>query len=76
MKIFGEFSKDDKETNLSVYCFALRPKEITELIVSLGKRGFTFTFIDADSLGVGAEITGEYKEMNGVRKELEKEGFS
>lgn len=73
MKIFGEFSKDDKETNLSVYCFALRLKEMTELIVSLEKRGFTFTFIDADFLG--AEITGEYKEMNGVRKELEKEGF-
>lgn len=74
MKLFGEFSKDDKEINLSVYCSALRPKEITELIASLKKRGFTFTFIDADSLG--AEITGEYKEIKRIHKELEKEGFS
>ena len=73
MKLFGEFSKDDKESNLAVYCFTLKSDEINDLITSLDGKGFTLIFIDADSLK--ARIIGKYEKVNEERKRLEVEGF-
>ena len=74
MKQFTEFSFDDNNYKLEIYCTMLKAGEVEELIKSLETKNFKLTFIDADSIRGELELA-QYPQIMRVRKELEEEGF-
>ena len=75
MKQFTEFSFDDQNYKLEIYCTMLKAGEVEELIKSLEEKGFKLTFIDGDSIR-GELEKAQYPDIVKIRKQLEKEGFT
>jgi len=75
MKQFTEFSFDDQNYKLEIYCTMLKAGEVEELIKSLENKNFKLTFIDSDSMRGELELA-QYPDIVKVRKQLEEEGFA
>jgi len=75
MRKFTQFIRNEKETRLDVHCFNLKGKEGKELYETLKNLGFTFCYVESDSLL--AFLTGNYSYVKDTMKNLEKYyGFS
>lgn len=75
MRDFTRFKRDEKETRLDIFCYNLDKKEGEELFEILKNLGFTFGYVESDSML--AFLTGEYSKVKRVFKKLKKYyGFS
>jgi len=75
MRKFTQFIKSEEKTRLDVYCFDLQKKEGEELFEVLKNLGFTFCYMESDSLL--SFLTGNYFYVKDVMKRLKKYyGFS
>lgn len=75
MKNFTRFIRDEKETRLDIHCFDLEKKEGEELFKILKNLGFTFCYMESDSML--AFLTGEYSRVKIIMKALERcSGFT
>jgi len=75
MRKFTQFIRDEKETRLDVHCFNLKGREGEELSEILKNLGFTFCYVESDSLL--AFLTGSYSYVKDTMKRLKKYyGFS
>lgn len=75
MKLFTEFSFDDQNYKLEIYCYMLGSGEVVNLIKSLEEKGFKLTYIDSDSIRGELELA-QHPQIVEIRKQLEKKGFS
>jgi hypothetical protein len=75
MRKFTQFIRSEKETRLDVHCFNLKGREGEELYEILKNLGFTFCYVESDSLL--AFLTGGYSYVKDTMKRLKKYyGFS
>lgn len=75
MRKFTQFIRDEKETRLDVHCFNLKGREGEELYEILKNLGFTFCYVESDSLLVF--LTGRYSYVKDTMKRLKKHyGFT
>ena len=75
MRKFTQFIRSEKETRLDVHCFNLKGREGEELYESLKNLGFTFCYVESDSML--AFLTGGYSYVRDTMKRLKKYyGFS
>jgi len=70
MKNFTCFIRDEKKTRLDIHCFDLEKKEGEELFKILKNLGFTFCYMESDSLL--AFLTGGYSRVKAIMEGLEK----
>ena len=70
MRKFTQFIRSEKETRLDVHCFNLKGREGEELYETLKNLGFTFCYVEYDSLL--AFLTGSYSNVKDTMKSLEK----
>ena len=70
MRKFTQFLRDEKETKLDVHCFNLKGREGEELFETLKNLGFTFCYVEFDSLL--AFLTGGYLYVKDIMKRLKK----
>jgi len=70
MRKFTQFIRNEKETRLDVHCFNLKGREGEELYETLKNMGFTFCYMESDSLL--AFLTGGYSYVKNTMKKLEK----
>ena len=70
MRKFIQFIKGEKETRLDVHCFDLKGREGEELYEILKNLGFTFCYVESDSLL--AFLTGGDSYVKGTMKRLKK----
>ena len=70
MRNFTQFIKGEEEARLDVHCFDLEKKEGEELFEILENLGFTFCYMESDSLL--AFLTGGYSYVKNTMKKLEK----
>ena len=70
MRRFTQFIRSEKETRLDVHCFNLKGREGEELYEILKNLGFTFCYVESDSLL--AFLTGKYSYVKNIMKKLEK----
>jgi len=70
MRKFTQFIRSEKETRLDVHCFNLKGREGEELYEILKNLGFTFCYVESDSLL--AFLTGKYSYVKNIMKKLEK----
>ena len=75
MRDFTRFIRDEKETRLDIFCHKLNKRESEKLFKILKNLGFTFCYIEPDSLL--AFLTGGYSYVKDNMKRLKKYyGFS
>ena len=70
MRKFTQFIRSEKETRLDVHCFNLKGREGKELYEILKNLGFTFCYVESDSLL--AFLTGGYSYVKDTMKRLKK----
>ena len=70
MRKFTQFIRSEKETRLDVHCFNLKGREGEELFEILKKMGFTFCYMESDSLL--AFLTGSYLYAKNTMTRLKK----
>ena len=70
MRKFTQFIRDEKETRLDVHCFNLKGREGEKLFEILKNMGFTFCYMESDSLL--AFLTGRYLYVKGIMKRLKR----
>lgn len=70
MRKFTQFIRSEKETRLDVHCFNLKGREGEELYEILKNLGFTFCYMESDSML--AFLTGGYSYVKDTMKKLEK----
>ena len=70
MRRFTQFIRSEKETRLDVHCFNLKGREGEEIYEILKNLGFTFCYVESDSLL--AFLTGKYSYVKNIMKKLEK----
>ena len=70
MRKFTQFIKGEEETRLDIHCFDLEKKEGEELFEILKNLGFTFCYMESDSLL--AFLTGGYSYVKDTMKRLKK----
>ena len=70
MRKFTQFIRSEKETRLDVHCFNLKGREGEELYEILKNLGFTFCYVESDSLL--AFLTGGYSYVKDTMKRLKK----
>jgi len=70
MRKFTQFIKGEKETRLDVHCLDLKGREGEELYEILKNLGFTFCYVESDSLL--AFLTGRYSYIKDTMKRLMK----
>ena len=70
MRKFTQFIRDEKEIRLGIHAFELKKKEGEELFEILESLGFTFLYVDEDSMR--AFLTGRYSHIKNIMKRLEK----
>ena len=70
MRKFTQFIRSEKETRLDVHCFNLKGREGEELYKILKNLGFTFCYVESDSLL--AFLTGRYSYVKDTMKRLKK----
>ena len=70
MRKFTQFIRSEKETRLDVHCFSLKGREGEELYEILKNLGFTFCYVESDSLL--AFLTGRDSYVKDTMKRLEK----
>lgn len=70
MRKFIQFIRDEKETRLDVHCFNLKGREGEELYETLKNLGFTFCYVESDSML--AFLTGGYSYVRDTMKRLKK----
>jgi len=70
MRKFTQFIRSEKVTRLDVHCFNLKGREGEELYEILKNLGFTFCYVESDSLL--AFLTGKYSYVKNIMKKLEK----
>lgn len=70
MRKFTQFIRSEKETRLDVHCFNLKGKEGEELYETLKNLGFTFCYVESDSML--AFLTGGDSYVKDTMKRLKK----
>jgi len=70
MREFTRFIKDEKETRLDIFCHKLNKRESGELSEILKNLGFTFCYVEQDSLL--AFLTGGDAYVKDTMKRLKK----
>ena len=70
MRKFTQFIRNEKETRLDVHCFNLKGREGEELYETLKNMGFTFCYMESDSLL--AFLTGKYLHVKDIMRRLKK----
>ena len=70
MRKFTQFIRSEKETRLDVHCFNLKGREGEEIYEILKNLGFTFCYVESDSLL--AFLTGGYSYVKDTMKRLKK----
>ena len=70
MRKFTQFIRSKKETRLDIHCFDLKGREGEELYEVLKNLGFTFCYMESNSLL--AFLTGGYSRVKAIMKRLEK----
>lgn len=75
MRVFILFKRGEEKTRLDIYCIGLGKEEGEELCGTLKNLGFTFCYVESDSLL--AFLTGGYSYVKDTMKRLRKYyGFS
>lgn len=70
MREFTRFIRDEKETRLDIFCHKLNERESEELSEILKNFGFTFCYVESDS--ILAFLTGGYSCVKDTMKRLKK----
>jgi len=70
MRKFTQFIRGEEETRLDVHCFDLEKREGEELYETLKNLGFTFCYVESDSLL--AFLTGSYSYVKDTMKKLKR----
>jgi len=70
MRKFTQFIRSEEETRLDVHCFDLEKREGEELYEILKNLGFTFCYMESDSLL--AFLTGSYSYVKDTMEKLKK----
>jgi len=75
MRVFILFKRGEEKTRLDIYCVGLGKEEGEELRGILKNMGFTFCYMESDS--ILASLIGRYSHLKNIMRRLKKHyGFS